>query len=314
MVWMTGYVALRVSAGAGLAALQASLAVVIWSAIGHRAAQASRAMRFAVGVFAVSAITSLGGIAVLSVIDYWSSRYNIDRSTLGLVALTTFVGAGAWDFAVERAARAPRRVLLVGGGASTARLLADLALERDAGLDVVGIVADSVDDSIDVTVPYCGPLNSLPAVVRRLAPDLVVVAVPTDGPEVFEQLLGVADAGFQVVGLPEIYEFAFGRLPVEDLTSAWFMSVLHAYNRPANRFAKRTFDVVVALFGLAVDRVDPPGDRGRSSSAARARSSTGSSASARTGAHVHDPEVPFDAQRRRGRRAGPVGVRRTTRA
>jgi exopolysaccharide biosynthesis polyprenyl glycosylphosphotransferase len=252
MVWMTAYVALRLSAGAEGAALEASVAAVIWSAIGHRAAQASRAMRFAVGVFAVSAITSLGGIAALSVIGFWISGLSVDHRTLFLVALTTFVGAGVWDFAVHRAASAPRRVLLVGGGASTARLLTDLALERDSGLDVVGIVDDEVDESIDISVPYCGPLKTLPAVVRRLAPDLVVVAVPTGRPEVFEQLLGVADAGFQMVGLPEIYEFAFGRLPVEDLTSAWFMSVLHAYNRPANRLAKRVFDIVVAIVGLAV--------------------------------------------------------------
>ena len=252
MVWMTAYVALRLSAGAGGAALDASVAAVIWSAIGHRAAQASRAMRFAVGVFAVSAITSLGGIAALSVIGFWISGLSVDHRTLLLVALTTFVGAGVWDFAVHRAARAPRRVLLVGGGPSTSRLLTDLALEPDSGLDVVGIVDDEVDESIDISVPYCGPLKTLPAVVRRLAPDLVVVAVPTGRPEVFEQLLGVADAGFQMVGLPEIYEFAFGRLPVEDLTSAWFMSVLHAYNRPANRLAKRVFDIVVAIIGLAV--------------------------------------------------------------
>ena len=30
------------------------------------------------------------------------------------------------------------------------------------------------------------------------------------------------------------------------------MSVLHAYNRPANRLAKRAFDIVVAIVGLAV--------------------------------------------------------------
>ena len=64
------YVVLRLSADAGLSALQALLAVVIWLVIGHRAAQASRAMRFAVGVFAVSAITSLGGIAALSVLGF----------------------------------------------------------------------------------------------------------------------------------------------------------------------------------------------------------------------------------------------------
>ena len=74
----------------------------------------------------------------------------------------------------------------------------------------------------------------------------MVIAVQRGRPEVFAQLLGVADAGFQVVGLPEIYEFAFGRLPVEELTPAWFMSVLHAYNRPSSLLAKRAFDVVVA--------------------------------------------------------------------
>ena len=68
----------------------------------------------------------------------------------------------------------------------------------------------------------------------------------------FAQLLEVADSGFQVVGLPEIYELAFGRLPVEDLTSAWFMSVLHAYQRPTNRLTKRTFDIVVAVIGLLI--------------------------------------------------------------
>ena len=77
-----------------------------------------------------------------------------------------------------------------------------------------------------------------------------MIAVQRGRPEVFGELLNAADAGFQVVGLPEIYEFAFGRLPVEELTPAWFMSVLHAYNRPSSRLAKRTFDVVVALLGI----------------------------------------------------------------
>ena len=251
VVWVAAYLALRLSARADLAALQAALTAVLWAAIGHRVAQASRAMRFAVGDFAVSAMTATVGVVTLSVIGFWISSVGIDRWSLLLIAASTFAGAGIWDFAVQRVARAPRRVLLVGGGASTARLLADLALDPDSGLEVVGIVDDAVDDSIDVSVPYCGPLKTLPAVVRRLSPDLVVVAVPTGRPEVFEQLLGVADAGFQMVGLPEIYEFAFGRLPVEDLTSAWFMSVLHAYNQPANRLAKRMFDVVVAVLGLA---------------------------------------------------------------
>jgi lipopolysaccharide/colanic/teichoic acid biosynthesis glycosyltransferase len=54
------------------------------------------------------------------------------------------------------------------------------------------------------------------------------------------------------MGLPETYEFAFGRLPVRELTPAWFMSVLHAYNRPYGRATKRAFDIVVAMAGLVV--------------------------------------------------------------
>ena len=52
--------------------------------------------------------------------------------------------------------------------------------------------------------------------------------------------------------MPEFYEVAFGRLPVRELTPAWFMSTLHLYNRPYNRSAKRAFDIVVATLGLVV--------------------------------------------------------------
>src|SRR5204863_7919080 len=92
----------------------------------------------------------------------------------------------------------------------------------------------------------------LPALVQSARPDLVVVAVGRNRPEVFEGLLAVAESGFSVVGLPELYEQVFGQLPVRQLTPAWFMSVLHLYQRPYSRLAKRTFDVVVAAAALLV--------------------------------------------------------------
>lgn len=252
IVWAAAFITLRFESGLVEAATEAVLIAAIWAAIGHRTAQSSSAMTFVVGTSAVAAMTSIGGAAVLSALNFWVPDIGIDRMSVALVAIGTFAGAGVWDYAVQRSARAPRRVLVVGGGASSARLLADLAREPEVGLEMIGIVDDSLDPSIDARVPYRGSLKMLPAVVRETSPDLVIVAVATGRPEVFAQLLGVADAGFQIAGLPEIYEFAFGRLPIEDLTPAWFMSVLHAYNRPVNRLAKRGFDVVVAIAGLAV--------------------------------------------------------------
>jgi lipopolysaccharide/colanic/teichoic acid biosynthesis glycosyltransferase len=55
-----------------------------------------------------------------------------------------------------------------------------------------------------------------------------------------------------MVGLPEFYEHAFGRVPVRNVTDAWFMSVLHLYQRPYTRVAKRSFDIVAATLGLLV--------------------------------------------------------------
>ena len=207
-------------------------------------------MTFVVGPFALATVATAVGLLALSALSYWLPLVSIDRGSLAIMFVPAVVGIGVWDLLVQQAAKAPRRILIVGGGAPTARLLADLEREPAVPLQVIGLVADSIEETIDSSVPYGGPLVRLPEIVRRLSPDIVVVAVATGRPEIFAQLLGVADEGFQVVGLPETYEFAFGRLPVEDLTSAWFMSILHAYNRPSNLVAKRVFDLVVASLGL----------------------------------------------------------------
>ena len=253
LLWLVAYLVLRDTAPPGLAALQAGLVAVVFAAVGRRIEQAFRAMTFAVGVPTAAAATAAASLLVLSVAAYWVPALRLGHAPLALVAAVTGLGSGLWEALVRRAAPPPpRRVLIVGGGEATARLLDDLARDEAAGYEPVAVVADELHPRIGEAVPYAGALEDLPAAVRRYAPDLVVVAVATGRPQVFANLLEVADAGFQVTGLPEMYEFAFGRLPVEDLTSAWFMSVLHAYQRPSNQAAKRAFDVVVALVGLAV--------------------------------------------------------------
>ncbi len=252
MTWLVSYVALRPWSGVMASFGQATLVTVTWLLLGQWAAQAFRAMTFAVGPLAVAAAISCWGVAAISALSFWIPNIQINRVSLALIGVGTFLVCGAWDSIVRRTATAPLRVLVVGGGPATARLLDDLAREPDAALEVIAIVRDLDDASENDTVPHAGSLDDLSGAVRRLSPDLVVVAVHRGRPEVFAQLLAVADEGFRVVGLPEIYEFAFGRLPIEDLTSAWFMSVLHAYNRQSNRLAKRAFDIIVAFVGILV--------------------------------------------------------------
>ncbi len=252
LIWVVAYASLRFWSHVLPTLAQASLVTVLWLAVSHRVAQAFRSMTFAVGAVSVAASSSVGAAGLIAIIGFWVPEFEIKRTPLAVATLSVFAAAAVWDVIARRTTRPPARVLIAGGGNPAARLLDDLERDPSARIEVIGIVDDVRDEALAQRVPYAGKLGSLSETVRRLSPDVVVVAVPRGRPQVFAQLLAAADAGFQVVGLPEVYEFVFGRLPVQELTSAWFMSVLHAYNRPSNRLLKRSFDVVVALVGLVV--------------------------------------------------------------
>jgi exopolysaccharide biosynthesis polyprenyl glycosylphosphotransferase len=252
IVWLLAYSVLRPGAAPGTTIAQATFLAAVWLPFVQWTGRATRAMTFAVGAFAAATAASFAGFAATSALVLWIPGIGIERAALAFVFTAAIPAAAAWGYYLRREARAPRRVLVVGGGTATVQLLDDLERERQAELEVVSIVDDSLSLELLGRVPYGGRLDSLGDAVQRVSPDLVVVAVSEGRSEVFGRLLAVAESGFQVMGLPETYEFAFGRLPVRELTPAWFMSVLHAYNRPYGRATKRAFDIVVAMAGLVV--------------------------------------------------------------
>jgi exopolysaccharide biosynthesis polyprenyl glycosylphosphotransferase len=252
LIWAVAYAALRAWTPLGPALAQACLFTAIWATLASRARRLSATMSFALGSFAVSLGASLGCVAAVSILDDWVPRIAVDHRSLSIAGAASFLAAGIWDHVSRLAPRPPQRVLVVGGGPTTADLLDELDRECRPDLQVIAIVDDVVHPDLADRVDDTAPLDELVGEIRRLRPDLVVVAVQRGRPEVFAQLLDAADSGFQVVGLPEMYEYAFGRLPVEALTPAWFMSVLHAYNRPSSRAAKRAFDIVVSVVGIVL--------------------------------------------------------------
>lgn len=82
---------------------------------------------------------------------------------------------GTWDYFVRRAATAPRRVLIVGGGSATARFLDNR--EPKAPLEVVAIVDEQIDRALAGRVAQTAELKNLAETIRRVSPDLVVIAV-----------------------------------------------------------------------------------------------------------------------------------------
>ena len=251
LAWCSSYAVLRFDTDVAVALGQALLLALVWELVHGKVTGWFRAMTFVAGTFVVAAITGTLTVGLVAATAFVLPWLGFRPGTLLVAGAVTLVAVGAWDSFVRHTAKAPARVLVVGGGHAVARFLQSID-QADVPLTVIGVVDDNVEREVAAAVPLTAPLARLSETVRRLSPDLVVIAVQRGRPDVFAQLLQVAETGFQIAGLPEIYEFTFGRLPIEELTPAWFMSVLHAYNRPANRLGKRVFDVLVALVGIVL--------------------------------------------------------------
>jgi exopolysaccharide biosynthesis polyprenyl glycosylphosphotransferase len=166
------------------------------------------------------------------------------------MAIGVFVLAGAWESVVHASVAARQRVLIVGAANGGSELVEELSIGRCSRFDVIGVVDDEREADHIAGAPLHGRIEDLATIVDEYRPDVVVLANDHCRGRAFEELLDIAPLGFSVVGLPEFYEYAFGRLPLRNLNSRWFMSILHLYQRPYTRLAKRTFDVAVAGLGL----------------------------------------------------------------
>ena len=157
----------------------------------------------------------------------------------GVFALVALVERGLAHYAP-----AIQRVLIVGPIPAVHDLLAEAA-GNPSRFRFIGVVHDETDGETG-GLPLLGHIGDLAAVVRSERPELVAVAAQRNRPAIFASLLDASASGFRVVELAQFYEHAFGRVPVADLTEAWFMSLLHLYQRPYSRAAKRAFDLAVA--------------------------------------------------------------------
>jgi exopolysaccharide biosynthesis polyprenyl glycosylphosphotransferase len=179
----------------------------------------------------------------------WIPHARLSLGEIVLLAAVVFAAAAAWEtFALRRVTPA-MRLLLVGKLAAATTLLQDLRRGRGGGYELIGVVGEA-EDGEDRQAPLLGGAAELEGVIREYRPDLVVLTGGGTRGETFSRLLDAAQEGFRVVQLSEFYEYAFGRVPIQDLSYEWFMSVLHLYQRRYSRGIKRALDLVGASFVL----------------------------------------------------------------
>jgi exopolysaccharide biosynthesis polyprenyl glycosylphosphotransferase len=168
----------------------------------------------------------------------------MSMSTLLFLGASVFALATAWEFVTRRVV-GKRRVLII-GTASDADAVADaISFEGKTPFAVVGTVDDEESDSARL-----GSVAELARVIEEQKPDLIVLTDSEAATKAIDRLLAAPAGTFKVVGLAHFFDHAFGRVPLENLTATWFMSILHVWQRPYTRFAKRTFDIVCASIVL----------------------------------------------------------------
>ncbi len=228
-------------------AITAVIQSAIWAAsmaVGHSltgAALTALGPRVAVGrCILIAVLTSATASA-------WVPDARLTPAATGFLALAVFAAGAAWETLALRKVQPAVRLLLVGTVADARTLLQDLRRGRGGGYAVIGVVEDSNDPlEEDPQAPRLGTVSELDTVITRHQPDLVVLTGGREPPETFSRLLDAAQAGFRVVHLTEFYEYAFGRVPIDDISYDWFMSVLHLYQRHYSRVIKRALDLAGA--------------------------------------------------------------------
>jgi exopolysaccharide biosynthesis polyprenyl glycosylphosphotransferase len=243
LVWAPCYTIMgpRFSAGMGIAA--ASLLAAVWLTCLR---SAFVAVPFALGIPIRCAVGAATGFVGASAVALWVPGLGMSLWTILALAVSVFTLTTIWESVAERIS-AKRRVLVVGASSYAADIAAAAEYEGHTPFAVVGTVDDEPDDTSRL-----GSIAELTRVIEEQRPDLVVLTDAETSAIALDRMLAAPADGYKVVGLAHFFEHAFGRVPLQNLSPSWFMSVLHLRRPTYTRFAKRTFDVICAAVMLAL--------------------------------------------------------------
>jgi exopolysaccharide biosynthesis polyprenyl glycosylphosphotransferase len=188
------------------------------------------------------------GLAIVALLNGSSVGLHVEWPWLAAAALGVFATTLVWDGIVDNVLAAKRRVLFVGFDESD-RLAQELRRCWHAGFEVCTNDSTPSDQHASTVQPI--GMDELEQVVAAQHPDIVVLADEKTFGDALDRLLE-ARANVRVASLASFCEYALGRVPVEHISPAWFMSLLHLRRTEYTRRSKRVFDIAAGVTGLIV--------------------------------------------------------------
>jgi exopolysaccharide biosynthesis polyprenyl glycosylphosphotransferase len=160
--------------------------------------------------------------------------------------------AGAWSLTrsalgrLER--RRPQRVVVVGSGVVTDRLMELIGNHTRGRMQILGYLDDSHEGAVHDALSHLGDVESLPEVIERLRVDRVVVAFSachTDQ-SLLDALRACDHLGVQIDVVPRLFEYIGSSTDSYFLGSLPLLSVRARDRRRGSRASKRALDLVVS--------------------------------------------------------------------
>jgi exopolysaccharide biosynthesis polyprenyl glycosylphosphotransferase len=221
-----------------------ALATSIWLVM-LKAAAAPEALLL--GRFVSQGLGVCGGLVVIGLLNRSSLGLDLAWPWLASAALGVLATAWIWDSVVERVLVARRRVLFVGIDAPYPPLARELERCRDAGFEICS--PHSPGPAPGTSAIELVGLEELEQVVDAQQPDIVVLTDERTFDEALDRLLRNRTR-VRVASLASFCEYALGCVPIQHITPAWFVSLVHLRQREYSRRSKRVFDILVAVVGL----------------------------------------------------------------
>jgi exopolysaccharide biosynthesis polyprenyl glycosylphosphotransferase len=192
------------------------------------------------------------GTLVTALVVATAALLDTGAQPLRLVAasLLGFLTVAGWDVHQHRTrtTERPLRVLGLGAGEEAARVVRAFDSRDAHGVELVGFVGNLSH----AVVPVLGELDELAEIVRNHDIDAIVLTASRHRLPLLEHLLGISDRTPAVLELSDLYERAFGCVPVEEINAAWFIEALTLHRRLQASPARRAVEIGVAVLTATV--------------------------------------------------------------
>jgi len=189
--------------------------------------------------------------AVVVTFIFFFFREPIPRAVFILFYLFTWVLIGIFRFLYSKKTLTQiyHKMLLVGEPGLCADISRLISGKKYLHTQVVGCLVDGPPGDAAVEIPCLGETKDLIPWVVREKIDQVVVAIPSVKPLTMTALLECMKHKVKVSDYKQIIEEVSGKVPIEYLSTNWFIEELSILDKRYTWYAKRTFDLVVGVVG-----------------------------------------------------------------